>query len=411
MKKFIMLSYTIARMGGGQMYQYNKLKYMKKQGYETYVFYSIPGKIVIKDIEKIAHCQCIEELNINPCIVSKKEVSNVKKIIKESLKSSDDDICVIEACNKPTSLWGEIIAKECRGVCFPFIIDEKIGSLDDKMKDYFYYKRNKDELKGIKKETYEMIFESDCDKDGYKYCLPISGNNVVQDIDINEEYENIDDFEGVKICTIGNLNKEYVMELLRQVIEYSEKWSNEKILYCMIGDSPNSDDIKRIEELFMNKKNIQLCLMGAMYPIPEKLLYKFDAFVSSAGSARVSGDRGIPTITIDSRDYMSIGIYQAETENTVFRNNEPMIPISKKLKDMMENYEEIRSKLYVKPQTDFDGPFHKHLEYYEKHANTGEYYDILTMRLSKEKLIEKLIYLTMGRKTYEKIRMKIFYKM
>ena len=54
MKKFILLSYTISRMGGGQMYQYNKLKYMKKMGYDTYVLYAIPGKIVITDYENVS---------------------------------------------------------------------------------------------------------------------------------------------------------------------------------------------------------------------------------------------------------------------------------------------------------------------------------------------------------------------
>ncbi len=407
MKKFIILSYTIARMGGGQMYQYNKLKYMKTQGYNTYVFYAIPGELIISDIKNIAYCDCIEQLNIHPCVASKKDVEYVKNRILDAVGYSDEDYCIIETCNKPTSMWGEIIAREINSVCIPFIIDEKIGFIDSPTRDFFSYKRKKDELKGIKKETYEMIFESSCDVDGYRYCLPIPGNNVVQNINI-DQYRALLDFAGLKICTIGNLNKEYVPELLNQVIIFAEHYSSKPILYCMIGDSPKQEDMREIESLFSNPQYPTLHLFGSMYPIPEKLLYKFDVFISSAGSARVSGDRGIPTITIDSRDHMAIGIYQYETVNTVFRQGEPKVPISEKLDFLFNHYEEIKSKLFVKPKVNFDAVFSKHLEYYNSHVNTGEYYDVLSMKLSKGKILEKIIYSIFGEKIYNRFREIVF---
>ena len=410
MKKFIIFSYTIARMGGGQMYQYNKLKYMKKHGYDTYVFYAIPGEVIINDIQNVAHCECIEQLNVHPCVVTRKEVDYVRNRIIDVVGRSNEGDYIIETCNKPTSMWGEIIAREINGVCIPFIIDEKIGSLEPALLDFFSYKRNKDELKGIKKETYNMIFNSDCDVDDYRYCLPISGNNVVQDINI-DQYRDLLSFDGFKICTIGNLNKEYVPELLNQVIAFAKKYSKTPVLYCMIGDSPKQEDMKKIENLFKKLQSPTIHLFGAMYPIPEKLLFGFDAFVSSAGSARVSGDRAIPTITIDSRDHMAIGIYQYETDNTVFRQNEPQIPIAEKLTYLVENYDMIKKELYSKPASNFDKPFDKHLEYYITHSNTREYYDVLAMKLSKEKLVEKAIYRILGKKAYEYIRGIAFSKL
>ena len=105
---------------------------------------------------------------------------------------------------------------------------------------------------------------------------------------------------------------------------------------------------------------------------------------------------------------MAIGIYEYETDNTVFRKNEPKIPISDKLSYVVDNYQQIKKALYVKPSLDFDEVFGKHLEYCKTHVNTKEYYDVLSMKFSKEKIVEKIIYTIFGKKTYAYIRKVVF---
>ena len=410
MKKFILLSYTISRMGGGQMYQYNKLKYMKKMGYDTYVLYAIPGKIVITDYENVSSQMCIEDINVFPGVLTHNQVNKVLKKIKVFVGEGDSET-VIEACNKPTALWGELLAARFGCTCFNFIIDERIGSLDQSIVDFFKHKRKVHELRGIKKETYEMIFGNTPAVDDYEYCLSIPGNNVFQDCstklleDIG--FERFD----YSIATIGNLNKDYVPTLISEVKKSAAQNNEKTYFYCMIGDSPNLDDMERIKASFSAISNITVKLLGSVYPIPEKLLYKFDLFISSAGSARVSGDRAIPTITIDARDFQSIGIYQYETNNTVFRDSEAVIPISEKMEYVFEHYDEIKSALYEKTKDDFDKLFELHLDYYLNHVHTGMYYDVMSMKLDKKKKVEKIIYQCLGKKMYDKIRTFVFSKM
>lgn len=385
------------------MYQYNKLKFMKAHGYETYLFYAVPGKIIIKEIEDVAQIGCLNLINTDPRILSQKEIQ--KKLSEMSfILGYESTELIIECCNKTTSLWGEMLAEKLHGFSYSLILDEKIGSIDNQLKAFFGYKREKNELKGVKNETYEMIFTGEKVPNKYQYCLPIAGNNVVADVEHKNPVETNYD---LKICSIGRLDKEYVLTLVDQVVLYAKN-SNLEILFCVIGDSPNDLDKERVKEKLKSVENIHLYLYGSVYPIPEKLLNEFDVFISSAGSARVSGDRAIPTITIDARDHMAIGIYQYETNNTVFRQDEPKVSISEKLSYLVENYEEIRSKLYVKPEVDFDAVFSKHLEYYKSHDNTGEYFEVLSMKLSKGKMIEKLLYSVFGANIYEKIRKFVF---
>lgn len=399
MKKFLILSYSISGMGGGQMYQYNKLKFMKKNGYETYIFYAISGEIIIKEIEDVAKVCHVDSLNTDPRILNKKEIQSILSEMSNMLGCDNTEL-IVECCNKNSSLWGEMLAEKLHGFSYSLIIDEKIGSIDNQLKDFFRFKRDRDELKGLKNETYEMIFDGEKVPSTYQYCLRIAGNNVVADVEYKNPVETNYDF---KICSIGRLDKEYNLTLVDQIVLFAKN-TDLKLFFCMIGDSPNHTDIDRIKEKFESVPNVDLYLYGSVYPIPKNLLNEFDIFISSAGSARVSGDRGLPTITIDSRDHMSIGIYQYETENTVFRQVEPKIPISEKLQYVVNHYEEIKRKLYVKPKVDFDSIFRKHLEYYEAHNDVKKYYDVLSMKLSKGKMLEKIIYSVFGKSIYEEIR-------
>ncbi|MBS7210348.1 MAG: hypothetical protein KH034_08025 [Lachnospiraceae bacterium] len=409
MKKFLILSYSISGMGGGQMYQYNKLKFMKAHGYETYLFYAVPGKIIIKEIEDVAQIGCLNLINTDPRILSQKEIQ--KKLSEMSfILGYESTELIIECCNKTTSLWGELLAEKLHGFSYSLILDEKIGSMDNQLKAFFGYKREKNELKGVKNETYEMIFGGQAVPINYQYCLPIAGNNVVSDVMFDDIIDKNIVYD-LKICSIGRLDKDYVQTLVEQILRYAQNNNNMRICMSLLGSSPKCRVEKAIKEKVKDRPNLDVYFWGAMFPIPEKLLYEFDVFISSAGSARVSGDRGIPTITVDARDHMAIGVYEYETDNTVFRKNEPKIPIAEKLSYVVDNYDKIKKELYVKSALNFDEVFGKHLEYYKTHINTKEYYDVLSMKLSKEKIVEKVIYAIFGKKIYECIRKIAFSKL
>lgn len=407
MKKYIQLSYTIAGMGGGQLYQYNKAKFMKENGYQIYILYAIPGEIVITDFSTVADYMCIEQINIHPMLLRKNERDQALACIHDFVGELEEG-SVIESCGLLVSLWGELIAKKNNCWSYVYIIDEKVGVSDDCMLRFLEKKRNSSELRGVKKETYKMLFGHFPEDDNYNYCLPLYLGNATLD-SANYNTTIIPDNNDLRICTIGRLDKAYVPTLIDEILKYANYNKNKRILYCMIGDSPVKHDIEKIRNTFSTTENVQLLMLGAIFPIPRNLLMQFDLFISSAGSARVSYNQGIPTISIDVRDFYAIGILGVDTNNSVFREYEPKVPLSEKLDYVVENYAAIKEKLSSNnPQENEEKIFASHLEYYQENYKTGNYFDILAMKINLKQKFSKILYYIGGQKAYQSLRLFFF---
>lgn len=405
MKKYVLLSYNITGMGGGQMYQYNKLRFMKNNGYDTYIISSVKGEVIISDFYNVSQIMFLSELNIDPNIMSRKSKNFILEKVFNFVNGMDDQ-CIIECDNKTTSIWGELLASKYHCISHVLIIDERIGTVDEGTLDFFKHKRNKKELRGLKNETYEMIFHEVPSSSNYNYILDIATNNVVQNIEY--VYSNLEkkDFD-YKICCLGRLDKEYVPTLIGEIKKFCLKNKKLKILFGMIGDAPSSKIKSFVYNELNSIDNLDILLYGAMYPISISLINYYDVFVSSAGSARVSGNLAVPTITIDARDYNGIGIFQVTTMNTVFRDYEKKIAISDLLQYVYEHHLMIKEKLKIIPTPDFNDIYRKHLDYYDT-LTTGDYYNFNNYKLSKIKSIEKFIYKLFGINIYLYLKKIVF---
>ena len=82
-KKYIIFTGTISDMGGGQMYVYNKQKYVESIGYTPYIFTNRGNNIIIKGfhLDKVFRYNC---LSIFPFLFSEK-----KQQKKENFKISE----------------------------------------------------------------------------------------------------------------------------------------------------------------------------------------------------------------------------------------------------------------------------------------------------------------------------------
>lgn len=402
MKKYIILSYTICGMGGGQMYQFNKLRYMKEQGYDTYLFYCKEDKLVLTDIINYCKLKCIKEFDVNPSYLSSNKRKNVLNEFERYIGSISED-SIIESCNLNSSLWGELISKKHNCVSYIYIIDEKIGKLDKSTFNYLKFKRDNNLVKGIKKETYKMVFGEF--PDNYDYCLPVVCSNVLIDTYKTLENYEIDESKyDLKICTIGRIDKPYVPTLVNEILIIAKRLNKKKILYCMIGDSPNRDDIQKIKNALGSCSNLHCILLGAIYPIPRNLLYEFDIFISSAGSASLTSRLAIPTISIDAKDYNAIGIMQIETQNSVFRDKEPIESISSKVLFLVNNYDRIKEKLNVVDEFDLDSILTSHIKYISKIVNSKVYFNFCDQGLNFKMIICKALYLVLGYDWFCRIR-------
>lgn len=406
LKKYVILSSSIFGMGGGQMYQRNKMEWMKRICWEVNVLSASKGVVVIPEFKEYEN-NYIPELSMLPYLLTQKQIQNtIDKII--SIVGNLNPESVIESNSKTVALWGEMLAEKFNAKNFVFILDEKIGSLDNCLINFLRFKRNRHEIYGIKKETYEMLYHEEFSGCKYSFVLPLICNNVVE----NYQHELIAKIPSanLKIASIGRLDKPYIRTLVNEIAVFASNYAPQKVVFLMIGDSPNESDVKYTHRILDPIENLIFIQHGALFPIPLELIRLFDVFISSAGSARVSGDRGVPTITIDARDFCAIGVYNKTTQRTVYRENEPCIPISKAIEDLLKD------NLYLKYR-DFNPNYKREMDYsiFEEHISSieqfiqdGKYFNVYNVSLSFSRKVEKAVYNILGFKVYQKIKKYVF---
>ena len=165
MKKYILLSYTVSTMGGGQVYARNKMNFMRKNGYDSYIISAIGGDVIIDDLKPYKD-NIILYFNASPLLLSTKKINNVLEIIYNLVGGLDKNT-IIESNTYNTYLWGEIIAKKYNCRHFIYVIVEGFGRISKDAESFFSFKRNRKELNGVKDETYKMIFNHYPEKDNY----------------------------------------------------------------------------------------------------------------------------------------------------------------------------------------------------------------------------------------------------
>ena len=403
-KKYIMIAHIISTMGGGQIYARNKINFMESCGYDSYIVSLKGGKVLIGDLLKFEN-NYIDYFSVNPRLLSNNKIKKVLKKL-ESIVGNIDENTIIESNAYTGFLWGEIIANEYKCRHYVYIIIEKLPKIDECMYNYFKFKRNRNELNGVKSETYKMIFNHYPDEDNYDYCLPLVCTNVVDNCK-NEIIDNIK-YQDFNISTIGRLSKEYVPTLIKEVIKFANNHKKIKITYIMIGSAKKRKKYREIEKEFKKVENVQLYLVGNIYPIPVSFFKKVDVFISSAGSVRVSANLGKPTITIDGRDYQSIGIFNYNTNNSLFRDNEPKVPISEALEYLYKNelYKKIKIKKINGIESKINDVLELHLKQYQKNKKKYEYFNFYNYKLTKKEKIGKIIVSIFGVKIYMKLHNK-----
>lgn len=409
MKKYVMITPTIANMGGAQMYVYNKITSYKDKGWRVNVFAGQGGNVLIKPLE--SNSIIVNEINFaNYHFSLSIQVSIIDKISSIILDHDYDEI-IIESTSISNSTWAESIAKNVGAKHIIFLLQEHNIVENKGLLDFFKFKYDRRELAGIKVNTLKELFKDVLilnDSDSYR--LNASCNNVVLDVPspyiarLNKsQYDYI-------VGILSRLDKPFVQPCITDLISYFHKYSNKQFLLLAMGDAPlMSMDIVIIKRIVAKAPNVTLMLTGYLFPVPSKLLESCDVCVASAGSVRVCAYAGVPTIAYDGNDFKPIGIFGRTTEESLFRKEGSCIPMLENLLDDI-----LINKLYKKQSPDYSKAkpyFHLHDDFLNRSKQCYDYFD--TFSLSKETRIEKyvsMVFSIIGIQTYLKLRNYRFWK-
>lgn len=294
MRKYIIITLSITNVGGAEQYVYNKSEFLKKKGYDVYVFSSLDRPIIIDGLKQYKK-YIIPALMYSPLLFTKKHVDSlIEKVAVLSDIKCGDEVC-IETHNVHPGLWGELIAKRFLGTHVILNLQEK-HEYSNREKEYLWFKLKRKELAGITETSVSQMFEK---KIKFKSWMKFGAfcNNVVYDV--NDKFsDKLNSSAKYTFASIGRLEKEFLIPMISTLIQYFRKHSKEQFNLLLIGGSNEVGMEERIREMIKNENNVKLVITGFLYPIPRALIKKVDLFISTAGSCTVSYNEGIKTIKV-----------------------------------------------------------------------------------------------------------------
>lgn len=309
MKRYIIFG-NIVGIGGWQIYVDAKVAFLKELGWEVHVF--SPKRTWMRELIKLEGLKPYEknsmfELCYSPYNLSISQQEDVIDKIIDTFSSvpSNDDYILIESTSIPSSFWGEILAQKLKSKHFVYLLHSYFNPMPNSYIEYFNFKHKRKELAGMAEDTLPNLFN------GYKkisendnYFFTAAGKNPITssteyDSFISRISSKIRDCDYI-IGAFGTLNKPHALKIFGEIINFSERYSDKKLAYIVIGSSINGIIEDTMKKIAKNKKNLQLILVEEMYPVPDKLFKLMDVCIGSWGSAMVSAIAGAKTIRLNS---------------------------------------------------------------------------------------------------------------
>lgn len=399
MKRYIFLTPSIQNMGGAELYVRSKMVWLRHNGWSVDVVY-IKGETIY--IPEFKDCKyCISELKYPTfCYNKYRRKKILGNLINICHGSSTYEEIVIESTSVSISTWGELLSSEIHAKHLLYTLQEDNTISNDSLIKYLLFKYGRKELAGIlPRSIYDMLHQVTDVKINNDYFLSAKQGNPVEDIDHPFVELIKDSTYDYVIGSVCRLDKPCILPTYKEVLNYIICHPDKKFILLLIGDAPKETGITEyIKNEATKVPNLQLFITGYLYPVPLRLIRLCDVCYSTSGSAYLSAKVGVPTISIDGKDFLPIGIVNYTTKNRLFRDNEPIRPIS-------EYFDEILIK-HTYPITDAEPypevDYQDHLSFLSHSSLTKDYYDIHSLSWNSNQVIQKILMPIIGPYAYDK---------
>lgn len=380
MKRYVFFTNSIRNMGGAQMYLRNKMLFLQKHGWEVAVFYFNDGEILIPELKQFKRNR-IPELAYPISAISSTNRNRILEEITEGLKGIEH--LVFETHVYHMSLWAEKIAELVDARSILYILHESLPSFSSKELNFLRFKIERNEIMNALR-FYPIL--NMYKEDNRDWIMP-SYSNVTADIPFVLKY----DKSRKTILSLGRLDKPYITPMLHEIVKFAEE-TNSLVNLFLVGGAADDSYITTIKEYLKGEDKVIPYFFGYMYPVPEIIIKAADVAIASSGSVLVPTEHGIPTIAIDTQDYMAMGIYGITTMNTFVRTTEPQIKTSDLLYNVLiENKFGKIDPRSIAVTLESEKILQKHLESLDTLDAPKEYFDVLSVYSGKDVFKQKAI--------------------
>lgn len=373
MKKYVLITWGIAGIGGGQYYTLNRCNYYRDHGYRVYICHLLQGKVLLKELNDYNHLY-IPELRFEVTAFSKHRVRRIIKKIQLFIQHKTSDEVLVESNSIAQAQWAELLAKSISSKHFFYILGEHDKVNNTITSSFAEFKLKRGELAGITECSIPNLFNGRLKiENGEKFHVSAPVFITVVDY-LFPSLENLSPVD-YTIGVMARLEKMFVLPTLKSLVEFCDKHQESTFRVIVAGDTEKPGIKEHIKSLFRDCNNTTLLMTGYMSPIPKKYAEVCDLCISSSGCASITNMEGTLTISIDAKDCKPIGILGFTTKESVYRKDEPVVL----LEDLL--YETLVEKKYpfhreakVKDYT-LDDLMNKEVAYISHSSTEKEYFD------------------------------------
>ncbi len=336
MAKYLILTYEISCLGGGQLYVQRRAEYLVKQGIDVriVVFYHDSSYFPLEmKFEGIPY-YIIPEMGMTTSMLTASKVDKIVDGLLNKIGESDD--ISIESHTLTTIEWGELIAFKCKGrhLAYPLAEPTISSYYFEPGKKIFTYKLNNNEFYGCTSVSLKQIFG--------KKNVPSNYINIGYNVSELED-ECIPHIKYVKkepdyvISTVGRLDKDYIEPLIQGCINLAEVFPQQSFVLLIGGGSktPGRENYLKNKYEKTKCKNLQVIFTGYIEKLGKDIFQMSDVFAGMGTASLNSISQGCLTINIDPNDGMryASGFFGTDTNNFAYSESGKIFEISDKLKE------------------------------------------------------------------------------
>ena len=375
--KYIIFTCDIHPIGGMQLLTAGKAEVLESMGWEVFVFFPAHGmgRCALPYLDKYNNGG-ICELTLPPFKWSKHNITNtIDRMCSIIGTCAKNERIIIESHYDIASQWGEILASRIKAKHMLFLCNEIYrgkGKYYVEFLDYYDFKHKRRELAGEMDDILYKLF------DGYKtvpndetYIFKYD-ENPIRDIE-NDKISAIERLDW-NICYIGRVEKQYVPNIVCDVIRFAKIHPDKKIQFIFVGDI--SARRKLIESSLKGVSNIKLLELGDVVPIPKSLFKKIDVVIAGSGSAKCAAYEGVFTIVADASNSLANGVLGYDTNDELYHSHVKQTSFDIVLESVLveRRYDQMASILppYMGPRECVEQNF----ELIKNSCSTLEYYSV-----------------------------------
>lgn len=333
--KYVILTYQMAGFTGAPSYVNNKVKWFKEHGVDTVVFDNYGGLFINKEIvlEYLLPYKNnrMLELFFPPSYFTKRQRTRIIERLLMAVGDAED--CVVESNSPRLALWGELLAERLGAKHLILNVGEQLSIHNNEEFGFLDFKLNRHELFTIKPQTIINMFK------GYRTISDDEAQNAFFAASMGVKAEEVPmpelDLPEAKyiILSFGRY-KPYFENMVKGVVEFSEKHSEDSVNFLIMGDVALPP---QTEQLLESARNLYVKFIPSKRPVPKAVFDYSDVVIATAGCANLSYKTGAKTISMDVNSCLPLGVMGYTTIDSVYSSNkeQPHYDVCNLLEDVL----------------------------------------------------------------------------